>query len=441
MALNLNPACRKRAVQLLTTALPKLQVTNGGYFLKHPEALALLPVDSALPGHGPMHDKLSALLGEWPLFDFINQRLSQELMDSYDYDSNAPPALLASLQQYADVAGTAQRLVDDFESLPWEYTLSLVLPETIKPLLQLAKGSYALAPDVVIKPISDDLQKQYPLTAGNQRRQKRLHGQLNRLLVADRTFTWGNDGLALQISLRGFVGAWRDSVALLEGIRTLKAFLGLGLAVDLFELESRGLTITSQPYSYMHRRVAGTNEIERIDRLDDVLSDCFGKVRPYAAYSRPDRTDEDKQRWLTTDLERLSCVFRAGEKGRRIRLAAQWLLDGILSGNELLAFVQGIVVLEVLLGEEKAANELSLSALLGNRCAYLIAESHAEREAIMKEFKELYDVRSKIVHHGKERLSYIERGQLERLRDISKRVILAEIKLLLKDQELAKKAD
>ena len=139
---------------------------------------------------------------------------------------------------------------------------------------------------------------------------------------------------------------------------------------------------------------------------------------------------EETDQWITGRLDEVAKVFRAGDRSERIKSASQWLLDSHSGTNELLSFVQATVCLEILLGDKAASEVVGLGELLRNRCAYLIAESHQDREQVMKQFSEIYSVRSKIVHAGKNRLSRSERGMLSRLRAICRRVIRAEVKML-----------
>lgn len=85
----------------------------------------------------------------------------------------------------------------------------------------------------------------------------------------------------------------------------------------------------------------------------------------------------------------------------RILLSCEWLFDSIASDNELLSFVQAMVSLEILLGDKAVSDLMGLNELLRNRCAYLIGKSQAQRDEILKDFREIYDVRSQIVHREK----------------------------------------
>ena len=79
-------------------------------------------------------------------------------------------------------------------------------------------------------------------------------------------------------------------------------------------------------------------------------------------------------------------------------------------------------------GSAKALVRVNI--LLRNRCAYLISGSNEEREAILRDFQQIYNVRSSIVHAGKKRLNSEEHVLLEKLRRLCRRVISKEIGLL-----------
>lgn len=73
----------------------------------------------------------------------------------------------------------------------------------------------------------------------------------------------------------------------------------------------------------------------------------------------------------------------------------------------------------------------------GNRCAYLIATSHAERSELLQEFRNIYEVRSKIVHRGKSRLLLGERRLFNKLHWMCRRVIQEEVRLVEEDAKAA----
>jgi hypothetical protein len=97
--------------------------------------------------------------------------------------------------------------------------------------------------------------------------------------------------------------------------------------------------------------------------------------------------------------------------------------------------VQAAVVMEILLGEKAVSDLMGLGELLRNRCAYLIGRSHKEREDTLSDFKEIYEVRSKIVHSGKSRLNAKERVLFNKLQWMCRRVIQEEVARLEEDEK------
>jgi hypothetical protein len=128
-------------------------------------------------------------------------------------------------------------------------------------------------------------------------------------------------------------------------------------------------------------------------------------------------------------------AFKNPQKAEHILLAGQWLLDSYVGKNELLSFVQTMVAMEILLGEESKSDEIGVIKLLSNRCAYLIGKNQTQRAKILKDFEGIYSVRSQIVHRGKSRLSSEEVVMFQKLQWMCRRVIDEELKLVTEDKE------
>jgi hypothetical protein len=114
-----------------------------------------------------------------------------------------------------------------------------------------------------------------------------------------------------------------------------------------------------------------------------------------------------------------SAVFAHSDETDRIIRAGRWLFDSSL---------------EILLGDRgNSSNELRLSELLGNRCAYLVGETRTARDEIMADFKKIYEVRSRIVHSGHSRLSNKDRELFYKLRGLCGAAISREIQFVDKE--------
>ena len=85
------------------------------------------------------------------------------------------------------------------------------------------------------------------------------------------------------------------------------------------------------------------------------------------------------------------------------------------------------------IGDKAVSDDVGLGKLLSSRCAYLIGTSHQERADVLRDFQEVYRVRSQIIHAGKHRLDSAEHGLLNKLRWMGRRVIQEEVRLLAAD--------
>jgi hypothetical protein len=138
------------------------------------------------------------------------------------------------------------------------------------------------------------------------------------------------------------------------------------------------------------------------------------------------RNDPDLMR---QKLTRISSVFRS-DMGKNIALSARWLFESHCGRDALLQYIQAAVAIEILLGDEEADPSVGLTTLMANRCAFLIAKTPAARTNLLQLFREIYKVRSKIVHRGKSRLNAQEMGLFRSLHLILRTIIDNEQRLL-----------
>jgi Apea-like HEPN len=183
-----------------------------------------------------------------------------------------------------------------------------------------------------------------------------------------------------------------------------------------------------EPQCFIHRRISNGWKFEREYKLDASLSETWKRLK-LDDIGGVLNSEEKKTDWIEDRLRLIRAVFDK-PVASKIMLPSEWFLDSCGGAHRLFSFVQTAIVLEILLGEKARSDLLGLGELLGNRCAYLIAKSHEEREYILKIFREFYDVRSQIVHKGKPQLGLREGYLLHQLQEVCRRVISREIELI-----------
>jgi hypothetical protein len=139
--------------------------------------------------------------------------------------------------------------------------------------------------------------------------------------------------------------------------------------------------------------------------------------------------EEQLDSWIKFGLNGIRSGFADGSTSARLQLAAKWFVESYSNNRDLLGFVQAMVCLEIILGDQEDSQELGLGATIRNRCAYLIGRSHREREEISNQLKEIYRVRSTIVHTGKDQLTRTDHIMLFHLREYCGRVLARELEI------------
>lgn len=146
--------------------------------------------------------------------------------------------------------------------------------------------------------------------------------------------------------------------------------------------------------------------------------------------------EEFRLPWLRNRLSAVSSgLGKDSDATMTLLLGSQWLLKSLSNHDPISAFVNGTTALEILLGDKKFSDIIGIGTLLANRCAYLIGSSHSDRAKLIEGFRDIYDIRSQVVHAGKTQLTSREQSELSKLQWMCKRVICRELELMAKDNK------
>lgn len=434
MPLGLHADCLTRLREVVSAAIPRFEVQQGA-FVTTDAMLHLREADAALPGSGPIHDRLLDYVGETPASTFIYQRLNREVLAEAGYrDTNAPAMQpLQGIPRFADAAAIAGRIIDEFESLPWDYTLSFPMPKAFSAVFATEPKTIALSDRFSIVAPDAAFEGAFPVPDPDY-----SGGLLFPFTGYSPSGAWEAGSAYLQLRATGFIGPHGATSPLDAAETVVREFAGLGTALRLFAPERSRERNFRQPHFVVHRMDGtgwafdcepawATDQSRTFAELE--LDDVFGHV-----------TNEMRPDWVLDVLGRIKHVL-ADEHSRRLRRGAQWLFDSFCEPDLPVAFVRAAVVMEVFLGEKAASDAVGLSELLASRLAYLVGRSQTEREQLARDFKAIYDVRSRIVHLGQSTLTTPEIGQLIELRNMCRRVIHREVELLEREAERARAED
>lgn len=432
MPIKLNNKYREPLIKAIADGIPKVNVQNGNFADSDTMVGAFFPADDALPQSGPLREELETYLGERPMFNFLTSMVDLELTHKHKWVTESPELALSELDGFKDPEAKARDLVNELESLPWKYTLSIELP----PMISLFKADFmrgfSISEGINVSEKKELLDKNFPIK--NEQPFSDFNEIANAFLQEPKrkSVGWKNNISYMQIEVEGFVDPYGTTPAARQTISNLRSILGLGLAKQILVPERYTLFIHRSRSSYVlvHKNCSHGMKYESKFSLNDNYAQA---IRTLNLSLGQGLSDPEKVIRLQGALTAIGHVVSAGAQAEKIMLAAQWLFDSYAVNDELLSFVQTMVVLEILLGKKQKKDAIGLGELIGNRCAYLIADSHQERAVVLRDFKRIYDVRSEIVHSGKSHLSSEERFLFGKLRSICHRVIEAEQKLLHAD--------
>src|SRR4051812_10834242 len=125
MTIRLHPQARSRLVALLADGIANLKVTHGS-FLEFESVIHLIEIDDVLPRK---HAEIGLVgsISEQPALHFVTETIEQHLRER-EWSNDPAPEPLSTIPGYEDTTVAAEKLVEQFETLPWEYRLFAETP-------------------------------------------------------------------------------------------------------------------------------------------------------------------------------------------------------------------------------------------------------------------------------------------------------------------------
>ncbi|WP_217490853.1 HEPN domain-containing protein, partial [Xanthomonas graminis] len=368
----------------------------------------------SLPDKGKISEDLRQYIGDEPFSSFICEEI-KSVFRGGKFDESVPELPLLSYDGYNDPDALALRLVNLFCTLPWTYHVTIKLPESFQAAVAGGLGCLDLSPKHRI--ISGRLLKRdHPLRDLRE-------NELVNLLSNYRDSAWEDDVAYLQVDMVGYFYNI-PTEPLISAQDDIRGFFGMGIALGLFAATAYtafGDVPGNTPF-IIHRRDEGDWIEHRVVQLENNLQTGINRLA-VPGFSPESLTE------IIEILERIGVVLKSSDS-KNIMLSARWLFDSYCGHDELLNYVQAAVAIEILLGDEEVDANIGLTSLMANRCAYLIAQTPQARSNLLKSFREIYKVRSKIVHRGKSRLNQKEVQLFHMLQTITQVVINKEQQLL-----------
>lgn len=425
MAIEIHEKFKAQLIKKLIPLVKKIKFTNGK-FLDHETTYPLSELDELLKNRRDLQETLTKLLGERPLSSFFGDHLARILAENAEWKEDSS-GFITELSYFGKAEEIASKLIDLLGTLGWSYTVTYVLPESLDRLLPEGKDQYVISETSRLVRVTEEIQTEFPLANHDGR------NPFSRSLLAS---LMGPNDLPLgrvlfQTQVVGYVAVYGRGEALRRAEIRLKALIGFLIACRTIEVDLRYISTVPHFGTVAHEWRKGGWSIAFDGKIDDELSSLFAKLEVSDVDGKI--KEEHFDYWIKFGLDRVRSGFSESTTSDRLQLAAKWLSESYSNNRDLLGFVQAMVCLEIILGDQEDTQELGLGATIRNRCAYLIGRSHQERERISNELKTIYRVRSKIVHTGKDQLTRDDYVMLFLLRDYCGRVLARELEIATKN--------
>lgn|SRR5262249_48751162 len=240
----LHPDARTRLIQTVADAVASLKATNGMFIDLLSARAELFKVDNVIPSSGEVHDQLTTYIGEYPVSAFITNQLSVELRQLDQFQLDVPSVKLTDIEGYEDPKRVAERLVAQLSSLPWQYNLTIRLPDEVSSLLA-TDSKRELDEQIRLTRPDANFRQLFPLETGEDTTPTSEDTTPNPLsglaswgtALPPSSPRWRSSAAYLQIGAAGFIGPYGGSMPVSNAEHTLRAFCGLGIGLRLFRIE------------------------------------------------------------------------------------------------------------------------------------------------------------------------------------------------------------
>lgn len=415
---------QQRLAELLTVVLDRMNV-RANVLAGDGSTNELAEIDQGTLD-SKIRTEFEQYVGDYPFLKFILETVNNDLARDRPFDIRAKPAKLKEIAGYEDVGQYARGLVDRFSSLPWVYKMSIPIPDSVGVQLIQHLGPVGISTEIEFTAIDDAFREMHD--PKKEQPDGPAHGALGASLLSRWSEQDVGEAAAISFNVQGFQGVNRAYEPMLESWHNLDSIIGVCLAHRMFIL-AQGIPTrdvnASAAMQLVSRRVGDDWKFITAQPLDKSRSRMLSMLSIHPSVNA-DTPTMARVRWEML-LTALAACFTNTANAKRVRLAAKWLTDSMISEDALLPFVQATVALEILLGDGKKNNDIGLGELLRNRCAYLVGETHDERQEILRNFDDIYAVRSAIVHNGKHKLNPREQALMYQLRQLVSKVIVHEL--------------
>lgn len=347
------------------------------------------------------------LLTPWDIAGIANRRLALKT-------AKLPGDYVGLLKDAPEGARLASELKTDlveyFESLPRPYHVFFPLANV--PAIGQAEFALTNAIAIIDTSVND----------GPHARLVQESKGLKQLFNITYGMPWArleHDTRYLRIQVSGYADNSLTSSVAVSALAQLKHFLFVALARSVFKedltwtLQHKDvasiashinpdkddqyvLTLPAELNRYLHRMHVDANKLNYFESNGAML---MGGV------SRPPQTPQEFASALTQGFGRLPeflAIPRDAPDAVRIKAALEWWIDGVVSENQTISFLQLCIGFEALLGESGDNSirsvERGITERLADRYAYLRGRTQSERETHRAAFSTMYKRRGQIVH-------------------------------------------
>jgi hypothetical protein len=225
MPFNLDPHCVAALQRQLPAALRALRVRSNRNIEFGDTRLELKSLNKILPQHGSIHDALALYFFDNPFEEFVVVRL-EDLLQKLPLKADNSIRNLEDLLSGTSLEDLSTRLIEEFQTLPWDHVFLFLFPNTlVEPLLD-RDGQCVVGPGARFVRWTQLMSRTFPARAIPPEHEG-FYDQIGRSGPVDGSCYLRVDTIGFEP--RGIPGPAAESAE-----RTLRAICGLGFAFNIW---------------------------------------------------------------------------------------------------------------------------------------------------------------------------------------------------------------
>ena len=325
----------------------------------------------------------------------VCREISNFLEDRYEFIDNGKIEDIRQLFTEAELNKIKKRILKGFKKLPYEYLMCLRFNTSNKGFVDI---DCKINDEINLKGIDASTLPKEGFNANSPSQLSIYKSKKNDIVEGE--------SLAVFLRFFGYVEPYAPTFSLNESEKKLKTFISLAIILDLLKINrDKYIQFYFQKSVFIYDK---DMKLVRSVELNHDLSEALHRVVLGSGLQDLNQSGlSTRTNLFKAKFSEARFFFEAQSRAsseeevnyfNKLENIMQWFLQGISSTDSSIGFVSLICAFESFFLTTPKDNEKTKS--LAGKCGYFLAQNFKDREEIIKDVFEIYNLRNRVVHEG-----------------------------------------